>query len=198
MPHPMKIRPMNRRRFVPSQEGLELRQLQATNLTSIFGAQITSNLNIPITYEQKALRIKRLPYYLDKISEGPRFLPQAEITADPELRSSRCSIQSRSPPRRRSTITTTSSATSSRTSRSSGSDIKRLNYSFGAVLHSAKTPTGVDQRPPVGPVYPDLSDRYRQRAAGQSGHQRLLAHASDRPGNRPSHAPAASPPNQEK
>ena len=76
---------MDRRRFIPSHESLEGRTLQAINITNIFGAQVTSNLNIPITYEQKALRIKRLPYYLDKISEHGRFLPKAEITADPEL-----------------------------------------------------------------------------------------------------------------
>ena len=67
---------MDRRRFIPSHEALEGRALQATNLTNIFGAQINSNLNIPITYEQKALRIQRLPYYLDKISEGPAFCPK--------------------------------------------------------------------------------------------------------------------------
>lgn len=49
---------MERRRFVPSSESLEGRTLQATvNPFNPFGAQVTSNLNIPISYQQKALRI---------------------------------------------------------------------------------------------------------------------------------------------
>ena len=43
---------MDRRRFVPSAEGLEVRTLMATNLNSLFGLQVNSNLNIPITYQQ--------------------------------------------------------------------------------------------------------------------------------------------------
>jgi hypothetical protein len=59
---------------------LEHRALLASsvNLTNIFGFQVNTNLNIPITFEQKALRIERLPFYLEKIRPG-RFLPQAEM-----------------------------------------------------------------------------------------------------------------------
>jgi hypothetical protein len=137
-PH-KEIRAMDRRRFVPSHEDLEGRALQTTNLTSIFGAQITSNLNIPITYQQKALRILRLPYYLDKISEGNRFLPKAEIS---QIQNSLFAMLDKieKPPSEainnynyqlRHVISHQSLSTS---------DIKRLDYSFGAVLKSAKTP----------------------------------------------------------
>lgn len=139
MPTPKEIRAMNRRRFVPHPEGLELRQLQATNLTSIFGAQINSNLNIPITYEQKALRIKRLPYYLDKISEGTRFLPQAEITQIQNSLYGMLDTIDRPPSSAIDNYNYQLRHVVSHQSLS-GSDIKRLNYSFGAVLHSAKTP----------------------------------------------------------
>ena len=61
---------MDRRRFVPSPEGLEVRTLLATNLNSLFGLQVNSNLNIPITYQQRELRITRLPYYLEQIRPG--------------------------------------------------------------------------------------------------------------------------------
>ena len=73
-----KLRAMNRRRFVPSTEGLEGRALQASTGFTLFGVQLTTNLNVPITYQQKAKRIEHLPYYLGQIHPG-RFLPQAEI-----------------------------------------------------------------------------------------------------------------------
>jgi hypothetical protein len=72
---------MDRRRFAPATEGLEQRALLTTstpNLTNLFGFQVSPNLNIPITYEQKVLRAERLPFYLGKIRPG-RFLPQAEM-----------------------------------------------------------------------------------------------------------------------
>jgi hypothetical protein len=75
-----EIRAMDRRRFVPSSEGLESRALLASspNLGNLFGFQVTSNLNIPVTYQQKELRVEHLPYYLGKILPG-RFLPRAEM-----------------------------------------------------------------------------------------------------------------------
>ncbi len=72
-----KIRALDRRRFVPSTEGLESRELQAS-LNTLFGVQVATNLNVPITYQQKSKRIEHLPYYLEKIVPG-RYLPQAEI-----------------------------------------------------------------------------------------------------------------------
>lgn len=80
---------MDRRRFLPASEGLEQRALLTTyspynaynaNMNSLFGFQLTANLNIPITYQQKELRAQRLPYYLEHILPG-RFLPQAETHA---------------------------------------------------------------------------------------------------------------------
>ena len=74
---------MDRRRFVPASEGLESRALltaTTTNLANIFGFQVSTNLNIPITYEQKELRVQHLPYYLEKILPG-RFLPEPELKA---------------------------------------------------------------------------------------------------------------------
>jgi hypothetical protein len=72
---------MDRRRFVPTSEGLESRALLTSttpNLSNIFGFQVSTNLNIPITYEQKELRVEHLPYYLEKIRPG-RYLPAAEM-----------------------------------------------------------------------------------------------------------------------
>ncbi len=69
---------MDRRRFMPSTEGLESRALLTTstpNLANIFGFQVNTNLNIPVTYEQKELRIEHLPFYLEKILPG-RYIPK--------------------------------------------------------------------------------------------------------------------------
>jgi hypothetical protein len=72
-----KIRAPERRRFVPSTEGLETRELMAA-LNTLFGLQVATNLNVPITYQQKAKRIENLPYYMSQIVPG-RFLPKTEI-----------------------------------------------------------------------------------------------------------------------
>ena len=74
---------MNRRRFIPGTEAVEGRTVMASSgINNLFGIQLNTNLNVPITYQQKSLRINHLPYYLEKISPG-RFLPK------PELRSHR-------------------------------------------------------------------------------------------------------------
>jgi hypothetical protein len=74
-----KLRAMDRRRFVPSTEGLEGRALMtSTNLNTLFGLQVNTNLNVPISLQQKELRIEHLPYYLEQIQPG-RFLPKTEI-----------------------------------------------------------------------------------------------------------------------
>ncbi len=130
---------MDRRRFRPSHESLEGRALQTVNLTNIFGAQINSNLNIPITYEQKALRIQRLPYYLGKINEGPRFLPKAEIQQIQNSLFAMLDSIDKPPSEAINNYNYQLRHVVSQQSLSPA-DIKRLNYSFGAVLHSAKTP----------------------------------------------------------
>jgi hypothetical protein len=73
----MENRAMDRRRFVPSSEGLEGRAL----LSSIFpGGQSTTSLghnpdaDVPVTWRQKQLRVEHLPYYLNQLQPG-RVLP---------------------------------------------------------------------------------------------------------------------------
>jgi hypothetical protein len=82
---------MDRRRFVPSPEGLEGRALlslfghssssqtnSSSNTTSIFGVGgnvSTVNDNIPVTFQAKEMRIAHLPFYLERIRPG-RFLPK--------------------------------------------------------------------------------------------------------------------------
>ena len=132
---------MDRRRFVPSHEGLEVRALQATNLTSVFGSQITSNLNLPITYEQKALRIERLPFFLNEITSHGRFLPKAEITQIQNSLFAMLDMNHKPPAEAINNYNYQLRHVVSKQSISTA-DVDRLNYSFGAVLKAARTPTG--------------------------------------------------------
>jgi hypothetical protein len=134
-----EIRAMDRRRFVPSTEGLEGRTLLATvNVNTLFGLQVNTNLNVPITYEQKTLRIEHLPFYLEKISPG-RFLPKPEMQ---QIQTALFEIVDgiRKPPadalnnynyQLRKVV--------SKQSLSAG-DIGVLDHGVAAVLRSAKTP----------------------------------------------------------
>ncbi|MGE5755953.1 MAG: hypothetical protein ACM35G_09585, partial [Planctomycetaceae bacterium] len=91
---------MDRRRFVPSPEGLEGRALLSlfghssssqtssstnanSNAPSIFGIGgnlTTVNNNIPETFKAKEARIAHLPFYLERIRPG-RFLPN-DVTSE--------------------------------------------------------------------------------------------------------------------
>lgn len=66
---------MDRRRFVPSAEGLE----QRTVLSSLFTTTPTNSNNaaqdVPVTFAQKELRIAHLPYYMENLLPG-RPLPK--------------------------------------------------------------------------------------------------------------------------
>jgi hypothetical protein len=69
---------MDRRRFVPSGEGLEGRAL-----LSLFGGKSVSQQedtgqNVPETWLQKEVRVDHLPFYLRAV-ETTRFLPRATI-----------------------------------------------------------------------------------------------------------------------
>ncbi len=132
---------MDRRRFVPSSESLEGRALQAAvNPFNPFGFQVTSNLNIPISYQQKALRIEHLPYYLEKIRPG-RFIPKPEVQEIQDALFNMMDAIHRPPPAALNRFNYELRPVVSKQSLSA-SDIHRLSYSFDAVLRSAETPPG--------------------------------------------------------
>jgi len=131
---------MDRRRFVPSPEGLESRTLQ-TSVTNLFGLQVSANLNVPITWQQKSLRIQHLPYYLDKIVPSGRFLPAAEMQQIQNSLFNMVDAIHRPPPQALNNYNYELRKVVPKQSLNTA-DIHRLNYSFGAVLHSAKTPSG--------------------------------------------------------
>jgi len=130
---------MDRRRFVPSSESLEGRSLQAAvNPFNPFGFQVTSNLNVPISYQQKALRIERLPYYLEKIRPG-RFIPAPEIQEIKDALFNMMDAIHRPPPAALNHYNYELRPVISKQSLPA-SDIHGLNFAFGKVLQSAQTP----------------------------------------------------------
>jgi hypothetical protein len=135
-----EIRPMDRRRFVPSSENLETRALQAVALNAFnpFGVQLTANLNIPISYQQKALRIERLPYYLEKIRPG-RYIPTPEIQQIKDALFTMMDAINRPPPAALNHYNYELRPVVAKQSLPA-SDIHRLDYAFGKVLQSAHTP----------------------------------------------------------
>jgi hypothetical protein len=135
---PKEIRVMNRRRFIPSTEGLEVRTLLATNLNTLFGLQLNSNLNIPITYQQRLLRIKRLPYYLEQIRPG-RYLPKAEIQQIQGSLYNMLDVIHRPPTQGLNNFNYSLRKVVSKESLTT-TDINRLNQTFTGVLNSAQTP----------------------------------------------------------
>jgi hypothetical protein len=131
---------MDRRRFVPSSEGLEGRRLQAT-VNNLFGLQLNSNLNLPITFQQKSLRIQRLPYFMNKIAPNGRFLPATEIQQIQTSLFNMVDAIHRPPRHALDNFNYQLRKVVPRQSLTSD-DIHRLNFSFGAVLRAAKTPAG--------------------------------------------------------
>jgi hypothetical protein len=134
-----KFRAMNHRRFVPSAEGLEGRALQATSgASTLFGVQLSTNLNVPITYEQKAKRIEHLPYYLGQIHPG-RFLPQAEIQQIQGALFNMIDSIQKPLPNALNSFNFGIRQVVSKQSLSAG-DIAVLNHGVAGVLRNAKTP----------------------------------------------------------
>src|SRR3954447_2910909 len=137
-----EIRAMDRRRFVPSTEGLEGRAL----LASLFGSG-TSNANaaqdIPLTYELKQARVERLPGYMEQFRPG-RFLPADTID---QLQTDLLALAAKN--HQASTGALEGFNTRLRDVISSSSlsaeDAKGLNKTFGVVLKSAgATPQQVE------------------------------------------------------
>ena len=70
---------MDRRRFVPSPEGLEVRTMLSTTGSGLFSTGSTTTQTLPITYQQKELRIQKMPLNLRAL-EPNRYLPPSTIS----------------------------------------------------------------------------------------------------------------------
>jgi Bacterial Ig-like domain len=71
---------MDRRRFVPAPEGLEVRTMLSTttNGFNLFGSSATTTQTLPITFAQKELRIQKMPTNLRALQPN-RYLPPETI-----------------------------------------------------------------------------------------------------------------------
>lgn len=72
---------MDRRRYVPSPEGLEVRTMLSTTGSGlgVFGTSTSTTQTLPITFQQKELRIQKMPLNLRAL-EPNRYLPPATIS----------------------------------------------------------------------------------------------------------------------
>jgi hypothetical protein len=69
---------MDRRRFVPSPEGLEGRAMLATGLFGSVSSNNNASADVPVTFTDKEQRVERLPHYMELIRNG-RYLPPDTI-----------------------------------------------------------------------------------------------------------------------
>ena len=159
-----KIRAMDRRRFVPSTEGLEGRELMA-GVNTLFGIQVTTNLNVPITLQQKEKRIEHLPYYLEQIRPG-RFLPKTEIE---EIQSALFNMIDSIDKPRTDALNNFNYQLRKVVSKQSltAGDIAVLNHGVSAVLQFRTRSSGIDRRHLEWAVHADLAGRHGQRPAGR-------------------------------
>lgn len=136
---------MDRRRFAPATEGLEKRELLSVtnqpNVTNLFGFQVSPNLNIPITYQQKVLRVQHMPYYLAHIRPG-RHLPSAEVK---QVQSDLMQLISHLHKPETAALNYYNQQLRQVVSRVSltATDATVLNNIFGTVLHAAEAPPSV-------------------------------------------------------
>ncbi len=69
---------MDRRRFVPAPEGLEVRTMLSTGGFNLFGSSSSTTQTLPITFAQKELRIQKMPTNLRAL-QPDRTLPPITI-----------------------------------------------------------------------------------------------------------------------
>ncbi len=136
---------MDRRRFIPGAESLEGRKLltvpayTSPSLNSLFGFQLYSQLYLPITYQQKSLRIDRLPFYLGQITPNNRYLPVAETSQIQKGLYNLMDSISKPPTSALNHYNYELRKIVSKQSLNS-SDIHLLNYAFTAVMRATKAP----------------------------------------------------------
>jgi hypothetical protein len=146
---------MDRRRFVPSPEGLEGRAMLSTttagNALGFLGGSTTTSQTLPITFQQKAERIQKIPENLRAL-EPNRYLPPDVIQ---QIQLGMYEVMGRMTPPPSSALTNYNLALRKIVFHSSLSpaNAQLLDNGFAGVLKSANTPdpgfttltTAVDQ-----------------------------------------------------
>ncbi len=129
----------HRRRFLPSSEGLEGRMLLATTGSGFnFLGNTTTTQPLPITFQQKELRIQKMPINLRAL--GPnRILPPITINQI-QLGLNEIMSQITPPPPQGLTDYNMALRNIVFASSLSSANAQRLNHLFSSVLISANTP----------------------------------------------------------
>lgn len=131
---------MDRRRYVPSPEGLEVRTMLSTTAGSagIFGTSTSTAQTLPITYQQKELRIQKMPINLRAL-EPNRYLPPVTINQIQLGLNQIMSGMSAPPPKALSNYNLLLRKIVFKSS-VSASNAQQLNHAFTAVLNSGHAP----------------------------------------------------------
>ena len=146
---------MDRRRYVPSPEGLEVRTMLSTSTAgsplAFLGGSSTTSQTLPITFQQKAQRIEKIPENLRAL-EPNRYLPKDVIE---QIQLGMYQVMGRMTPPPQTALTNYNLALRKIVFNSSLSpaNAQLLNNGFRGVLRSANTPdpglttltTAVDQ-----------------------------------------------------
>ena len=129
---------MDRRRFVPSPEGLEVRTMLSTTGSGFLGSGSNTTQTLPITFQQKELRIQKMPTNLRALQPN-RFLPPETIN---QIQLGLNQIMSQinpAPPRGLTNYNLEMRKIVHNTSLSA-SNVQTLNRMFSSILIASNTP----------------------------------------------------------
>ena len=131
---------MDRRRYVPAPEGLEVRTMLSTTGGSfnLFGNSVNSAQSMPITFQQKELRIQKMPYNLRALQPN-RYLPPDTIHQI-QLGLNQIMSQMSAPVPQALTNYNLLLRHIVFNSSISASNVQSLNHAFTAVMNSGHTP----------------------------------------------------------
>ena len=134
---------MDRRRFVPAPEGLEVRTMLATTTGSgfsLFGNSSNTTQSLPITFAQKELRIQKMPTNLRAL-QPDRTLPPITINQI-QLGLNEIMSQTLSTPRNDPGLTNYNLEMRNivHNTSLSAAAVHTLNHMFGSIMNSVDTP----------------------------------------------------------
>lgn len=131
---------MDRRRFVPAPEGLEVRIMLATtgSGSSLLGSGTNTTQTLPITFAQKELRIQKMPTNLRAL-QPDRYLPPATINQIQLGLNELISQIQPAPPRGLTNYNLAMRNIVHNTSLSAG-NVQMLNHMFSSVMISTDAP----------------------------------------------------------
>lgn len=129
---------MDRRRFVPAPEGLEVRTMLSTTGSGFLGSGSNTTQTLPITFSQKELRIQKMPTNLRAL-QPDRYLPPMTINQIQLGLNELISQINPAPPRGLTNYNLEMRNIVHNTSLSAG-NVQMLNHMFSSVMLSTDAP----------------------------------------------------------